>query len=62
MQTILDATGVCCSGIVDNFGVCNGYDSSGGISLSLGMDSSSPAIDVASYLGVDPGSVSVMGR
>ena len=35
LQGALDATGACCDGVVDNFGVCNGYDASGVFQVAL---------------------------
>ena len=40
LQGALDATGACCDGVVDNFGVCNGYDASGIFQVALAEGSS----------------------
>ena len=50
LQNALDATGACCSGVVDNFGVCNGYDGSG--IFQLAMTSSASASKLATALGI----------
>ena len=50
LQGALDATGACCDGVVDNFGVCNGYDASGVFQLALAEGSSVTAL--ASALGL----------
>jgi hypothetical protein len=54
---MIDAAGFCCYGVVDAFGVCNGWDASGQIALSLlaAPPSAASAAAVASYLGIDPG-------
>ena len=53
---MIDAAGFCCYGVVDAFGVCNGWDASGQIALSLlaAPPSAASAAAVASYLGIDP--------
>ena len=40
LQGALDATGACCDGVVDNFGVCNGFDCSGIFQVALAEGSS----------------------
>ena len=40
LQGALDAIGACCDGVVDNFGVCNGYDASGIFQVALAEGSS----------------------
>lgn len=56
LQGALDAAGACCDGIVDNFGVCNGYDASGMFQVAL--SSSGTAAKLATALGVSTGQVS----
>lgn len=55
-QGMIDAAGFCCYGVVDAFGVCNGWDASGQIALSLigAPASAASAAAVAGYLGIDP--------
>lgn len=50
LQGALDATGACCDGVVDNFGVCNGYDASGVFQVALAEGSSIATL--ASALGL----------
>lgn len=50
LQGALDATGACCDGVVDNFGVCNGYDASGVFQVALAEGSS--VTPLASALGL----------
>lgn len=56
LQGALDAAGACCDGIVDNFGVCNGYDESGVFQVALG--STGTAAQLASALGVSTSKLS----
>ena len=56
LQGALDAAGACCDGIVDNFGVCNGYDASGMFQVAL--SSSGTASKLAAALGISTGQVS----
>ena len=50
LQGALDATGACCHGVVDNFGVCNGYDASGVFQVALAEGAS--VATLASALGL----------
>ena len=52
-QGLVDASGFCCYGTVDSFGVCNGWDASGQIGITLLAGSASLAYTsaVAGYLG-----------
>ncbi len=53
-QGVLDALGFCCYGTVDSFGVCNGWDASGQIAVTL-LAASAGLVSVsavAGYLGV----------
>ncbi len=63
LQGPVDAAGRCCAtGIVDTFGVCNGYDTSGTFNITVNMvaSSSSDAQNaLASILGVSGSSLSV---
>ena len=56
LQGALDAAGACCDGIVDNFGVCNGFDASGAFQVAL--SSSGTASKLARALGISSGLVS----
>lgn len=56
LQGALDATGACCDGVVDNFGVCNGYDASGVFQVALAEGAS--AATLASALGLTSSRVS----
>ena len=47
LQGALDAVGACCDGVVDNFGVCNGYDASGIFQVALAGRSSVSALAAA---------------
>ena len=47
VQGALDATGACCDGVVDNFGVCNGYDASGIFQVALAEGASVTALTSA---------------
>lgn len=54
-QGMIDAAGFCCYGVVDAFGVCNGWDASGRIALTLlaKPPSAASATAIAGYLGID---------
>lgn len=58
-QGVLDASGFCCYGTVDSFGVCNGWDAAGQIAVTLLAVSASLASTsaVAGYLGTSAGAV-----
>ena len=56
LQGALDATGACCDGIVDNFGVCDGYDASGIFQVVLAEGSSITVLTAA--LGLSSSEVS----
>ena len=58
-QGLVDAAGVCCYGTVDTFGVCNGWDASGQIAVTLLAVSASLASTsaVAGYLGTSTDTV-----
>lgn len=58
-QGLVDAAGVCCYGTVDTFGVCNGWDASGQIAVTLLAASASLASTsaVAGYLGTSTDTV-----
>ena len=55
LQGALDATGACCDGVVDNFGVCNGYDASGVFQVALAEGASIATL--ASSLGLSSSKV-----
>ena len=59
MQGVLDASGMCCYGTVDSFGVCNGWDASGQIAVMLLAGSASLASTsaVAGFLGTSVNAV-----
>ena len=63
LQGAVDAAGRCCdTGIVDTFGVCDGYDTSGAFTIALSLIASSASdaqASLAQVLGVDSSSLSV---
>lgn len=61
LQGTLDAQGRCCTGILDSFGVCNGYDSSGDILVSASMSATTGSLQVsllAGALGIGAANIS----
>ena len=56
LQGALDAAGACCNGVVDSFGVCNGYDASG--TFQVALSSTGTASKLATALGISTGQVS----
>ena len=62
LQGPVDASGRCCAqGIVDTFGVCNGYDASGTLNITVTVPASSTAdaqAALAQILGVAESSLS----
>ena len=58
LQGALDAAGACCiGGVVDNFGVCDGYDGSG--MFQVATTSSGTASKLAAALGISSSTLSV---
>ena len=52
---MIDAAGFCCYGVVDALGVCNGWDASGRIGLTVmaKRPGGASAAAIAGYLGID---------
>lgn len=62
LQGPVDAAGSCCAnGIVDTFGVCDGYDTSGAFNITATLaasDTASAQTALASLLGISSSSLS----